>query len=60
MRMCEPGGLDAIVTPVSESEPFNFLYKKNNEGSNNNWIKNGHTSSPVNPKTVAPRKNLLN
>jgi hypothetical protein len=30
-------GLDAVVTVINESEPFNFLYKKNQE---TNWIKN--------------------
>ena len=31
------GGLDAPVSVVNESEPFNFLYKKSQES---NWIKN--------------------
>ena len=29
MRMTGLGGLEAAVTVVNESEPFNFLYKKN-------------------------------
>jgi hypothetical protein len=37
MRMGGYGGLDTIVSIVNESEPFNFLYKKNQE---TNWIKN--------------------
>ena len=49
MRMGEPGGLDARVTVINESEPFNFLYKKNEE---TNWIKNTQTSTPVNSKKV--------
>jgi hypothetical protein len=35
--MTGSSGLDAVVTVINESEPFNFLYKKNQE---TNWIKN--------------------
>lgn len=54
--MTGSSGLDAVVTVINESEPFNFLYKKNQE---TNWIKNNQTSTPVNPKKVVqPRKQM--
>lgn len=54
--MTGSSGLDAVVTVINESEPFNFLYKKNQE---TNWIKNNQKSTPANPKIVVqPRKQM--